>query len=112
LSILIVNQSANLQRSTGHKNSEEHKCHVSQSLFLKKWQDRLRRKRSGKCPKSDHFDQPSIEPVLFRNENDGFMAATGSEVMFRTLSNFRSRNRNTSWQVINQTTKNNFYQKT
>ena len=32
--------------------------------FLKKWQDRQRRKRSGKCPKSHHFDHCSFQPKM------------------------------------------------
>ena len=53
--------------------------------FLKKWQDRQRRKRSGKCQKNDHLDQASIVPVLFQKNNDRFMAAREAKLCFKML---------------------------
>ena len=76
--------------------------------FLKKWQDKQRRKRSGKCQKSDHFDHASIVPVLFQKNNDRFMAAQEAKLCFNFfLEALFIFNRNTSFQVIDQTTENN-----
>ena len=112
LSILIVNQSANLQRSTGHKNSEEHKCHVSQSLFLKNGKTGSVGSEAGNAPKA--IISISRQSSLFFSETKmmALWLQREAKLCFEFSSNFRSRfgfkNRNTIWQVIDQTTAKNY----